>query len=180
MSKNGFFKQKDSKNKDNLELETQSAAYRENTDDVGTENGGVGVAGENVASVLKNQQEIQGDISFSASLLKMEGHKKRSAIILESFRNSHFFVRIARTDEPLWHKRSLTDPFSESESVNGKESADRLEVPKTIQRHNCIPAVLEGGKFDPSSAGGVARNAVKCCSLSNGDVVVCPAILLRT
>ncbi|GLJ50540.1 hypothetical protein SUGI_1076840 [Cryptomeria japonica] len=173
MSKNGFFKQKYSKKKGNLEPETQSAAYGENADEVGTENGGVEAAGENVASALKNQPEIQGDFSFSASLLKMEGHKKRSAIILESFRNSHFFVRIAKLDEPLWHKRTVSDPFSESsEFVDGKESADRLEVPKTSQRHNCIPAVLEGGKFDPSSAGGVARNAVQCCSLSNGDVVV--------
>lgn len=172
MSKNGFFKQKAIKRKSKLEPELDTASYEGNLDDTGKDNG-VDVLGETVTSTLKDQSNSGGDLSVSESLLKMEGHKKRVAILLESFRNSHFFVRIAGADEPLWGKRNVTNQGSvSSELADGKDAVDGSEMTKLSERHKFLSAIIEGGKFDPSVAGGVARNAVTCCSLSNGDIVV--------
>ena len=179
MSKNGFFKQKSIKRKSNLEPESESTSYEGSIDDIGKDNG-IDVSGESVKSTLKDQSDSGGDLSVSESLLKMEGHKKRIAILLESFRNSHFFVRIAGADEPLWCKRNTTNQLLiSSELADGKDAVDGSEMAKFPERQKFLSAVIEGGKFDPSAAGGVARNAVTCCSLSNGDIVVCFAILVR-
>lgn len=180
MSKNGFLKQKSIKRKGNLEPESESASYEGNTDDIGEDNG-VDVLGESATSTLKDQLDSGGDLSVSESLLKMEGHKKRIAILLESFRNSHFFVRIAGADEPLWGKRNATNQLSvSSDMADGKDAVDGSEMAKLSEKHKFLSAIIEGGKFDPSAAGGVARNAVTCCSLSNGDIVVVLQVTVAT
>jgi len=191
MSKNGFFKQKSIKRKTNIEPELETASYEGNLDDISKDNG-VRVLGESITSTSKDQSNSGGDLSVSESnsvgdlsvsesLLKMEGHKKRIAILLESFRNSHFFVRIAGADEPLWGKRNATNQWSvSSELADRKDAVDGSEMAKLSDRHKFLSTIIEGGKFDPSAAGGVARNAVTCCSLSNGDIVVVLQVTVAT
>ncbi|KAF9608153.1 hypothetical protein IFM89_007539 [Coptis chinensis] len=115
--------------------------------------------GENLST--KETVDIQADITASESLVRMENHKKRTEAQLERFRNSHFFVRIAESDEPLWSKRSVRD----SSSATSNLVRDNF----TTTEAN---AYIDRGSFDASVSGGVARNAVKCYALSNGDIVM--------
>ncbi|MQL71630.1 hypothetical protein Taro_003955 [Colocasia esculenta] len=103
--------------------------------------------------------DTQQDISVTESLLRMESHKRRTQILLEKFRNSHFFARIAESDEPLWSRGSA------SEEKN-------VEPRKALRKNSLLNAFIDRGNFDGNASGGVARNAVKCCALHNGDIVV--------
>lgn len=103
----------------------------------------------------------RNSISASESLLRMEDYKKQTEIQLERFKNSHFFVRIAESDEPLWSKKSSRQSSSATSGL-GKDNFTATEANAYIDR----------GTFDANVSGGVARDAVKCCSLSNGDIVM--------
>ncbi|KAF5193796.1 heat-inducible transcription repressor [Thalictrum thalictroides] len=103
---------------------------------------------------MKESIDTKVDVSASESLVRMEDHKKQTESQLERFKNSHFFVRIAESDEPLWSKRSIQESSSETST---KTEAN---------------AYIDRGSFDANVSGGVARDAVKCCSLSNGDIVM--------
>ncbi|WZZ28832.1 hypothetical protein YC2023_012233 [Brassica napus] len=87
------------------------------------------------------------------SILRMEDHKRRTEDLLSRFQESHFFVRIAESGEPLWSKKS-------SMASEGDE------------KRTCVSAFVDRGEFDPDVAGGVARSRAKCCALPNGDIVV--------
>ncbi|XP_044494589.1 uncharacterized protein LOC123217566 isoform X3 [Mangifera indica] len=87
------------------------------------------VTNRNDENSAEKKMDLQKDILASASLLRMEDHKRQTETLLQKFKDSHFFVRIAESG---------------------------------IDRQN----------FDANACGGVARNLVKCCSLSNGDIVV--------
>ncbi|KAG6764778.1 hypothetical protein POTOM_032264 [Populus tomentosa] len=54
---------------------------------------------DNVAS--KQKTGPQKDISASESFLRMEDYKRQTEVLLERFKNSHFFVKIAELGEPL-------------------------------------------------------------------------------
>lgn len=112
----------------------------------------------------------QNDISATESLLRMEQHKQQIESILQSFRNSNFFVRIAEADEQLWSKRNVNSSMN-SEVVGGKSHPN--DGSKKVPRCNVVSAIVDKGSFDGITSGGVARNTVRCYSLSNGDVVVC-------
>ncbi|CAL9072908.1 unnamed protein product, partial [Musa acuminata var. zebrina] len=111
----------------------------------------------------------QNDISATESLLHMEQHKQQIESILQSFRNSNFFVRIAEADEQLWSKRNVNSSMN-SEVVGGKSHPN--DGSKKVPRCNVVSAIVDKGSFDGITSGGVARNTVRCYSLSNGDVVV--------
>ncbi|KAI7726704.1 hypothetical protein M8C21_000269 [Ambrosia artemisiifolia] len=103
------------------------------------------------------------DVSTGESLLRMEDHRRQTEMLLQRFRNSHFFARIAEADEPLWSKRKYHETFREStEMIGGKlgEYDDKQILP------------LDKENSDASTSGGVARNGFKCSSLANGDIVV--------
>ncbi|KAJ4968697.1 hypothetical protein NE237_015398 [Protea cynaroides] len=117
----------------------------------------------------------EGDISASESLLRMEDHKRHTETLLGKFKDSHFFVRITETDEPLWSKRS--DPES-SETAGGKLTANGAGVKKTLKKDTHVNAVIDRGNFDAFASGGLARDTVRCCSLSNGDIVVLLGVLV--
>ncbi|KAI3696551.1 hypothetical protein L1987_79570 [Smallanthus sonchifolius] len=103
------------------------------------------------------------DVSTGESLLRMEDHRRQTEMLLQRFRNSHFFARIAEADEPLWSKRKTQETFREStEMIGGKLSAYDDEKILPVDR----------GNPDASTSGGVARNGFKCSSLANGDIVV--------
>ncbi|XP_059655917.1 uncharacterized protein LOC132302927 isoform X2 [Cornus florida] len=124
-------------------------------------------------SVSKDKIDPQKDISDGESLLRMEDHKRRTETLLRRFRNSHFFVRLAELDEPLWSKRSDLEASPESfEMVSEKLNADSAGTRKTAKTRTHLNMVIDRGNFDASVSGGLARNAVKCSSLSNGDIVV--------
>uniref|UniRef100_A0A2P2K9Y8 Uncharacterized protein MANES_05G096500 n=1 Tax=Rhizophora mucronata TaxID=61149 RepID=A0A2P2K9Y8_RHIMU len=118
----------------------------------------------------KYKIDPQKDISASESLLRMEDHKKQTEMLLQRFVNSHFFVRIAESGEPLWSRKSAADPdFAE---MDGKKSTDN-GIRRTSKSMSRVNALIDMGDFDANVSGGVARNTVNCFSLSNGDIVVC-------
>lgn len=109
--------------------------------------------------------DTKKDVSTGESLLRMEDHKRQTEMLLQRFRNSHFFVRIAESDEQLWSKRKTQETFRESTAmIGGKLSAYDDDKKKN--------ASVDGGNLDASTSGGVARNGFKCSSLANGDIVV--------
>lgn len=118
--------------------------------------------------------DLQTEISASESFLRMEDHRRQTETILQKFKNSHFFVRIAESNESLWSKkRALEALFERSNTDDYKNTA------KTTEKNtSCATAVIDQGNFDANASGGVARDSVKCCSLPNGDIVVCGTELL--
>ncbi|GAB2285410.1 hypothetical protein Dimus_019863 [Dionaea muscipula] len=110
------------------------------------------------------------DVSASESLLRMEDHKRQTQSLIQKFEDSHFFVRIADFGEPLWSKRGGADLPETANIASTKE--DSVEDGKAATSSTPINAVIEKGSFDARVSGGVARNSVKCHSLSNGDIVV--------
>ncbi|WOL16085.1 hypothetical protein Cni_G24867 [Canna indica] len=122
---------------------------------------------ENISSA--NTLSTEDDISATASLLRRECHKQQTEIILESFRNSYFFVRITEADEQLWSKKSAASSMN---SAVGRERNHSSGGSKRIPRSNVVSAVIDKSRFDGNTSGGMARDTTKCCSLSNGDIVV--------
>ena len=127
-------------------------------------------SGETISAA--NRHSEKEVISVTESLLRMEDHKHQTETLLERFRNSNFFVRIAESDEPLWSKRNVADlPSSNSERAGVSFHSKNAESRKT-SRSNLLNAVIDRGSFDGNTSGGVARNTIRCCSLRNGDIVV--------
>ncbi|XP_020081782.1 uncharacterized protein LOC109705460 isoform X1 [Ananas comosus] len=112
------------------------------------------------------------DISMTESLLRMEDHRQQTENILERFKNSNFFVRIAQSDEPLWSKRSLADQSPLNQEIAGGKSRLNDGGHEKASKTGPFSAVVDKGSFDGIKSGGVARDTVRCYSLSNGDIVV--------
>lgn len=127
-------------------------------------------SGETTSSVDKI--DIKKDISASETLLRMEDHKKQIETLLEKFKNSHFFVRIADSDEPLWSKKSVPECSLDSDAVGGNISKSDIRTDKVSGKGSHINAVVDRGDFNGNASGGMARDSVRCCSLRNGDIVV--------
>ncbi|CAN4124388.1 unnamed protein product [Withania somnifera] len=104
-------------------------------------------------------------VSASENLLRLEDYKRQTESLVQRFNSSHFFVRIAESDEPLWSKRKAM------EEVSDMITADGSETEKTLKKKLSLSASTDKGNFDARTSGGVARNAVKCCALPNGDIV---------
>ncbi|KAF7829428.1 uncharacterized protein G2W53_020592 [Senna tora] len=111
------------------------------------------------------------DAFTGESLLRMEDHKRQTLLLLQKFENSHFFVRISETDEPLWSKRGVSGKFYSSSETNSQK-ASTIGTKASSKYMSPISAVIDKGNFDATISGGVARNSVKCCALPNGDIVV--------
>jgi hypothetical protein len=127
------------------------------------------VIGLNGNGASKQKTDPQGDISASKSFLRMEDYKRQTEMLLQRFKNSHFFVRIAESGEPLWSRKSALDQeYSEVDSQNKPQ-----RTKKTADNTFHLSALIDRGNFDANVSGGAARNGVSCCSLSNGDIVVC-------
>ncbi|BAT74573.1 hypothetical protein LR48_Vigan01g102700 [Vigna angularis] len=112
----------------------------------------------------------QGDAYAGESLLRMEVHKRQTALLLQKFENSHFFARIAEADEPLWSKRGSSEK-SNSIELNGQRISS-FHIKETAKKASSISAVIDRANFDATISSGVARNSVKRCALPNGDIVV--------
>lgn len=134
--------------------------------EVSSDSQAIGLSGNGAS---KQKTDPQRDISASKSLLRMEDYKRQTEMLLQRFKNSHFFVRIAESGEPLWSRKSAVDQeHSEMESQNKPQ-----RTKKTADNTFSLSALIDRGKFDANVSGGAARNGVSCCSLSNGDIVVC-------
>ncbi|KAL0538922.1 hypothetical protein IC582_023092 [Cucumis melo] len=133
----------------------------ENIEDDGTNstNGESHSTDQNGEDLLNENIDPSKDVSASESLLRKEDHRRQTETLLQRFENSHFFVRIAESSDPLWSKKK-SDKQSDCEIVG-----ENIVKPS-------INAVIDQGDFDSSVSGGVARGSFKCCSLSDGSIVV--------
>ncbi|GMH12113.1 hypothetical protein Nepgr_013954 [Nepenthes gracilis] len=118
---------------------------------------------------MRRKSDSQTDVSASESLLRLEDYRRQTQTLMQKFQNSHFFARIVEFGEPLWSKRSGSDI---SETVTAVSTADGAGNDNTATTATSINALIDKGRFDAKVCGGVARNSVKCCSLTNGDIVV--------
>ncbi|KAG8383118.1 hypothetical protein BUALT_Bualt05G0151500 [Buddleja alternifolia] len=133
----------------------------------------VGQDNQNGEITMKGEIDSQNDVSTGESLLRMEDQKRQTEQLLQRFKNSHFFGRITESNEPLWSKRRVQEAcFKSSETFEEKLTGDSRETATTVRTKNPISAMIDKGKFDARTSGGVARGAANCCSLSNGDLVV--------
>ncbi|KAK9060282.1 hypothetical protein SSX86_020986 [Deinandra increscens subsp. villosa] len=114
-------------------------------------------------NIANGKTDPKKDAPTGESLLRIEDHRRQTEMLLQRFKNSHLFARIAEADEPLWSKRKNQETFREStEMIGGKLSE--------YDDKNALPVDRENP--DASTSGGVARNGFKCSSLANGDIVV--------
>ncbi|MBA0667569.1 hypothetical protein Goklo_000635, partial [Gossypium klotzschianum] len=128
------------------------------------------VMDQNGENLEKDKIDPAKDVSASESFLRMEDHRRQTETLLKRFKNSHFFVRIAESGEPLWSKKGASEKVSELSEMDSQQSIanETNNAAKNISRQN---AVIDRGNFDANVSGGVARDSIKCCSLSSGDIV---------
>ncbi|KAL5992179.1 hypothetical protein ACLOJK_013094 [Asimina triloba] len=113
------------------------------------------------------------DISVSESFLRMEDYKQQTESLLQRFRNSHFFVRVAESGEPLWSKRNSSELSSPNlETMGEKNSTGDAGKRATSGKDSHAATIIDRGNFDAHASGGIARNTVRCCALCNGDIVI--------
>ncbi|CAI0386750.1 unnamed protein product, partial [Linum tenue] len=124
------------------------------------------VTGQDGDDSLLQKSDPKAVVSASESILRMEDHKRQTETLLHRFKNSHFFVRIAESDEPLWSKKAGQN--RELADIDGQSSFGS----GTGKAKTHLNALIDKGNFDANVAGGAARNSVNCWSLSNGDIVV--------
>ncbi|KAK8550077.1 hypothetical protein V6N13_055632 [Hibiscus sabdariffa] len=129
------------------------------------------VMDQNGDNLEKDKIDPAKDVSASESFLRMEDHRRQTETHLKRFKNSHFFVRIAESGEPLWSKKGASGGTSESSEMDTQQSIAN-ETKNTAENISTQSAVIDRGNFNASVSGGVARDAISCCSLSNGDLVV--------
>ncbi|KAK8977277.1 hypothetical protein V6N11_021363 [Hibiscus sabdariffa] len=129
------------------------------------------VMDQNGDNLEKDKIDPAKDVSASESFLRMEDHRRQTETHLKRFKNSHFFVRIAESGEPLWSKKGASGATSESSEMDTQQSIAN-ETKNTAENISTQSAVIDRGNFNTSVSGGVARDAINCCSLSNGDLVV--------
>ncbi|KAH1031261.1 hypothetical protein J1N35_043435 [Gossypium stocksii] len=149
----------------NMEGETNSVP------EVGDASLNGAVMDQNRENLEKDKIDPAKDVSASESFLRMEDHRRQTETLLKRFKNSHFFVRIAESGEPLWSKKGVSEKAPESSEMDSRQSIanETKNAAKNISRQN---AVIDRGNFDANVSGGVARDSIKCCSLSSGDIVV--------
>nr|GLL32030.1 uncharacterized protein LOC109161052 [Ipomoea trifida]GMD13439.1 heat-inducible transcription repressor [Ipomoea batatas]GMD16948.1 heat-inducible transcription repressor [Ipomoea batatas]GMD19605.1 heat-inducible transcription repressor [Ipomoea batatas] len=116
---------------------------------------------------MQGNVEPRKEVSASESLLRMKDHKRQTESLLQRFKNSHFFARIAGSDEALWTKRKVME-----DSYAIEEKFMTSDTRKNTKKKLPLNAAIDRGNFDAITSGGVARNAAKCCALPNGDIVV--------
>ncbi|KAK4429949.1 hypothetical protein Salat_1295600 [Sesamum alatum] len=123
-------------------------------------------------TAMEGKIDSHKDVSTGESLLRMEDHERQTKQLLHRFKNSHFFARIAESNEPLWSKRRPLEACLESSGTFEEQlTGDSSEIATATEKKNPISAVIDKGNFDARTSGGLARGA-ECWSLSNGDIVV--------
>ncbi|CAH9129060.1 unnamed protein product [Cuscuta epithymum] len=118
---------------------------------------------------MQGNVESEKEVSAGASLLRMEDYKRQTESLLRRFKNSHFFVRIAGSEESLWTKRKLME---DSSGFDEMFMGIGLDARHTTKKKPPSMAAIDRGNFDSITSGGVGRNAAKCCALPNGNIGV--------
>ncbi|EMS63602.1 hypothetical protein TRIUR3_08873 [Triticum urartu] len=149
----------------------KSSSVSENGDANGTagENSSHGVE-DNMESVELNDKvssPSKQDILETESLLRMEDRKQQIETVLQKFKRSNFFVRIAESDEPLWSKKRVAATKTADEQLYSDSQGNN-----TVSRSTAYNTISDKGVFDGSTSGGVARDTVRCYALQNGDIVL--------
>ncbi|KAL1539407.1 hypothetical protein AAHA92_28029 [Salvia divinorum] len=116
----------------------------------------------------------QKNASTGESIPENDDQRKHTDQLLQRFKDSHFFARIAESNEPLWSERSAQDArFKLVENCKEKLIGDSSDTAQTLKTKNSTTSVvIDRGELHSPTSGGVARGAAKCCSLLNGDIVV--------
>jgi len=114
-----------------------------------------------------NVSPSKQDILETESLLRMEDHKQQVENMLQKFKRSNFFVRIAESEEPLWSKKRVAAAKTADELLYSDNLGNN-----TASRSNACNTISDRGFFDGSTSGGVARDTARCYALQNGDIVV--------
>ncbi|XP_022733470.1 uncharacterized protein LOC111287295 [Durio zibethinus] len=164
MSKNGMRKGTVKQN-GNMEGETNSVPGG------GEVNPNGAVMDQNGENLEKEKIDPAKDVSASESFLRMEDHRRQTEALLKRFKNSHFFVRIAESGEPLWVKKGASMTVPELPEMDSQQCVAN-KTKNTAKNISSLNVVIDRGNFDANVSGGLARDTVKCCSLSNGDIVV--------
>ncbi|KAF0916512.1 hypothetical protein E2562_007590 [Oryza meyeriana var. granulata] len=152
--------------------------YSTNKSSHATENGDTdGKNGENGSQVVKDDMQSielnsemspsKQDILETESVLRLEDHKQQIESMLQRFKKSNFFVRIAESDERLWSKKRLA-----VSKVPEEQSYPDNQENNKASRSNVYNTISDKGVFDGSTSGGVARGTARCYALQNGDIVV--------
>ncbi|XVF86005.1 hypothetical protein PTKIN_Ptkin17bG0166000 [Pterospermum kingtungense] len=158
MSKNGKRRGTEKQN-GNMEGETNSVSRGEEVSPNGS------IMDQNGENLEKEKIDPAKDVSASESFLRMEDHRRQTETLLKRFKNSHFFVRIAESGEPLWSKKGASGTAPKPFEMDNQQS-------NTAKNMSSLNAVIDRGNFDANVSSGAARDTVKCCSLSSGDIVV--------
>ncbi|GAA0160209.1 hypothetical protein LIER_38998 [Lithospermum erythrorhizon] len=150
-------------NKNGLGLRNSTEKQNGNTE----EEANMVVDGVSDGKGINKRDDSENHVSSGESLLRMEHHRRQTERLLRKISKSHFFVRIAGSDEPLWSK------------ISSKASADAFEMGRSdntrhghLRKRNSFNAVVDKGSFDFNTSGGIAREGVQCHALPNGDIVV--------
>lgn len=122
-------------------------------------------------SPSKGNSDHEKDNTDGESFLRKEDQKSKTETLLKRFNNSHFFVRIAESGEKLWSKKGSLERSLESSDMDDQTAA-MSGINKAVKDNSCISAFIDKGNSKASSSGGVAGDAVQCCALANGDIVV--------
>ncbi|KAJ0981708.1 hypothetical protein J5N97_009963 [Dioscorea zingiberensis] len=171
MTKNGRSAQNGKQKMKTSENKTYSESVQEDANGLHGETTEQGIE-ENGRTMSTNEDSPRPDITATETFLRMEDHKHQTETLLARFRNSNFFVRIAGSDEPLWSKRSKLESSSLSSEISEGRSQLNDSGTRKISKGNLQSAVIDRGSFDAIASGGIARDNIKCYSLSNGDIVV--------
>ncbi|CAI9278388.1 unnamed protein product [Lactuca saligna] len=123
--------------------------------------------GEQIHILATLSTNVAGD-----SALSKEKDRVNPQELLKRFRNSHFFARIAESDEVLWSKRKTNSTVQGSTAAIGGHFL-QMESSKDVNKNpsSSINTSLDRESLDTSTSGGVAKNDVKCSLLPNGDIV---------
>ncbi|XP_057810883.1 uncharacterized protein LOC131025233 [Salvia miltiorrhiza] len=120
-----------------------------------------------------NSTHSQKDASTGESIPGNDDQRRHTDQLLQRFEDSHFFARIAESNEPLWSERSAQEAcFKLMETCKEKLTGDSSETAQILKNKNPTSVVIDRGELHSPTSGGVARGAAKCFSLSNGDIVV--------
>uniref|UniRef100_A0ACD5TU18 Uncharacterized protein n=1 Tax=Avena sativa TaxID=4498 RepID=A0ACD5TU18_AVESA len=161
-----------SKNGNSPKHPTKKRPVTDNADANGTteENSSPHSVGDNNMESVElsdNVSPSKQDILETESLLRMEDHKQQIENMLQKFKRSNFFVRIAESDEPLWSKKRVAAAKTTDELLYSDNLGNN-----TASRSNSYNTISDRGVFDGSTSGGVARDTARCYALQNGDIVV--------
>lgn len=121
----------------------------------------------------KENLHSQKNASTGESIPENDDQRKHTDQLLQRFKDSHFFARIAESNEPLWSERSAQEAcFKLMETCKEKLIGDSSDTSQS-NKNPTTSVVIDRGELHSPTSGGVARGAAKCCSLPNGEIVVC-------